>query len=104
MQMDETVLDEEIFRNQLDKYQSPNQNRVAQVWNAIRYDPVIHPCESSVAALVALAHQRHECMCPPVAPPSTAKQCCAHRAGACDINIGDCSAFVLHESVMTLWC
>ena len=43
MQMDETVLDEEIFRNQLDKYQSPNQNRVAQVWNAIRYDSIIHP-------------------------------------------------------------
>ena len=52
VQMDETVLDEEIFRNQLDKYQSPNQNRVAQVWNAIRYDPVFHPCESSVATLM----------------------------------------------------
>ena len=49
--MDETVL-EEIFRNQLDKYQSPNQNRVAQVWNAIRCDPVSLPCESSVATLM----------------------------------------------------
>ena len=52
--MDETVLDEEIFRNQLDKYQSPNQNRVAQVWNAIRCDPVSHPCESSVATLMSV--------------------------------------------------
>ena len=41
---------DEIFRNQLDKYQSPNQNRVAQVWNAIRYESVTHPCKSSVAA------------------------------------------------------
>lgn len=75
--MDETVLDEEIFRNQLDKYQSPNQNRVAQVWNAIRCDPVSHPCESSVATLMWVFTSATERTCPPVAPlavPSSAVQ------------------------------
>lgn len=39
-QVDERVLDEDILQNMIRLYQSPNQNRISQIWDAIRCAPL----------------------------------------------------------------